>query len=83
MDLKSVSQRLTQEGRAVLEAARAARLEAEAANADVDAMIDEVQHIRLGHQRMVFSIAGFDDDERSFIRDAAALSAHLAQKSAA
>jgi hypothetical protein len=39
------------------------RTEAEAANADVEAMIDEVQHIRLGRQRMVFSIAGFDQGE--------------------
>jgi hypothetical protein len=64
MDTKSVSQRLTQECRNVLEAARAARLEAEAANADVEAMIHEVQHIRLGHQRLLFSISGFDDDDR-------------------
>src|SRR6185503_3587296 len=38
--------------------ARQARLEAEAANADVEEMLWEIQHIRLGHQRMVFSIEG-------------------------
>jgi hypothetical protein len=45
-----------------LDRARQARLEAEAANADVEAMLWEVQHIRLGHQRIVFSIAGFEQD---------------------
>jgi hypothetical protein len=38
--------------------ARQARLEAEAANADVEEMLWEIQHIRLGHQRMVFSVEG-------------------------
>jgi hypothetical protein len=42
--------------------ARQARLEAEAANADVEEMLWEIQHIRLGHQRIVFSIAGFEQD---------------------
>ena len=41
-----------------LERARQARLEAEAANADVEEMLWEIQHIRLGHQRIVFSIDG-------------------------
>ena len=40
--------------------ARMARLEAEAANSDLEELIWEVQHIRLGRQRIVFSIAGFD-----------------------
>ena len=38
--------------------ARQARLKAEAANADHEEMLWEIQHIRLGHQRMVFSIEG-------------------------
>jgi hypothetical protein len=46
----------------VLAEARAARAGAEAANADVEAMIWEVQHVRLGHQRMVFSIDGLEED---------------------
>lgn len=45
-----------------LDRARQARLEAEAANADVEEMLWEVQHVRLGHQRIVFSIAGFEQD---------------------
>ena len=45
-----------------LDRARQARLEAEAANADVEEMLWEVQRIRLGHQRIVFSIAGFEQD---------------------
>ena len=46
-----------------LERARQARLEAEAANADVEEMLWEIQHIRLGHQRIVFSIDGlFEQD---------------------
>ncbi len=45
-----------------LHQARQARLDAEAASADVEEMIWEVQHIRLGRQRMVFSIAGFEQD---------------------
>ncbi len=45
-----------------LDFARQARLEAEAANLEVEEMIWEVQHVRLGHQRMVFSIAGFEQE---------------------
>ena len=36
-----------------LERARQARLEAEAANADVEEMLWEIQHIRCGQQRSV------------------------------
>jgi len=43
--------------------ARQARLEAEAANADVEEMLWEIQHIRLGHQRIVFSIDGLLDEQ--------------------
>lgn len=46
-----------------LQQARKARLEAEAANCDVEELIWELQHVRLGHQRMVFSIAGFEQDQ--------------------
>jgi hypothetical protein len=46
-----------------LDRARQARRDAEAANADVEAMLWEMQHIRLGHQRIVFSIDGLLDDE--------------------
>jgi hypothetical protein len=42
--------------------ARQARLDAEAANSDVEELIWEIQHVRLGHQRIVFSIAGFDQE---------------------
>jgi hypothetical protein len=45
-----------------LELARAARREAEAALTDVDDMIREIQDFRPGPQRLVFSIAGFDED---------------------
>jgi len=45
-----------------LQLARQARLEAEAANADVEELIWEIQHIQLGRQRMVFSIAGFEQE---------------------
>lgn len=45
-----------------LDRARQARLEAEAANADVEEMLWEMQHIRIGHQRIVFSIAGVEQD---------------------
>jgi hypothetical protein len=41
-----------------LDCARQARRDAEAANADVEEMLWEIQHIRLGHQRIVFSIEG-------------------------
>ena len=43
-----------------LQQARQARLEAQAANSDVEELIWQVQHVQLGRQRIVFSIAGFD-----------------------
>ena len=45
-----------------LHQARMARLEAEAANSDVEELIWELQHVQLGRQRVVFSIAGFEQD---------------------
>jgi hypothetical protein len=45
-----------------LQQARLARMEAQAASDEVEELIWEVQHIRLGRQRMVFSIAGFEQD---------------------
>lgn len=45
-----------------LNLARQARLEAEAANCDVEELIWEIQHVRLGRQRVVFSISGFEQD---------------------
>ena len=42
--------------------ARLARLEAEAAGAEVEELIWQVQHVQLGRQRLVFSIEGFDTD---------------------
>ena len=42
--------------------ARRAREEAEAANHDVEELIWELQHVRLGRQRVVFSIAGFEQE---------------------
>ncbi len=45
-----------------LNQARLARLEAQAASDEVEELIWDVQHIRLGRQRMVFSIAGFEQD---------------------
>lgn len=42
--------------------ARRARLEAEAANHDVEELIWELQHVQLGRQRVVFSIAGFEQE---------------------
>ena len=45
-----------------LHQARMARLEAEAANSDVEELIWELQHVQLGRQRIVFSIAGFEQD---------------------
>lgn len=45
-----------------LHQARMARLDAEAANYDVEELIWELQHVQLGRQRIVFSIAGFDQD---------------------
>ncbi|MFN3658487.1 MAG: hypothetical protein ACK4UO_14645 [Pseudolabrys sp.] len=46
-----------------LNLARQARLAVEEATCDVEEMIWEIQHIRLGHQRIVFSIAGLEQDE--------------------
>ncbi len=45
-----------------LQQARLARLEAEAAGAEVAELIWQVQHVQLGRQRLVFSIEGFDVD---------------------
>jgi hypothetical protein len=45
-----------------LHQARLARLAAQAASDEVEELIWEVQHIRLGRQRVVFSIAGFEQD---------------------
>ncbi len=45
-----------------LHQARMARLEVEAANSDVEELIWELQHVQLGRQRVVFSIAGFEQD---------------------
>ncbi len=47
-----------------LRQARLARLEAEAAGAEVEVeeLIWQVQHVQLGRQRLVFSIEGFDID---------------------
>jgi hypothetical protein len=45
-----------------LDRARQARRDAEAANTDVEEMLWEMRHIRLGHQHLVFSIAGFEQD---------------------
>jgi hypothetical protein len=42
--------------------ARRAREEAEAANHDVEELIWELQHVQLGRQRVVFSIAGFEQE---------------------
>ena len=54
LDRKSMENELHQ--------ARLARMDAEAASADVEELIWEVQHIRLGRQRMVFAIAGFEQE---------------------
>jgi hypothetical protein len=43
-----------------LQEAKLARLEAEAANTDLEELIWEVQHVK--RQRIVFSIAGFDQE---------------------
>ena len=48
-----------------LEQAKLARREAEAANADVEDLIWELQHVQLGRQRLVFSIAGMDQEPAS------------------
>lgn len=45
-----------------LKLARDARLDVEAANADVEELIWELQHVQLGRQRIIFSIAGFEQD---------------------
>ncbi|MBI3703971.1 MAG: hypothetical protein HY244_09020 [Rhizobiales bacterium] len=45
-----------------LQQARQARMEAQAANSEVEELIWQVQHVRLGRQRIVFSIAGFDQE---------------------
>lgn len=45
-----------------LRQARQARLDAEAANSEVEELIWQVQHVQLGRQRIVFSIAGFDQE---------------------
>lgn len=45
-----------------LHQARLARMEAEAANSDLEELIWDVQHVRLGRQRIVFSIAGFEQE---------------------
>ena len=45
-----------------LHQARQARLDAEAANSAVEELIWELQHVQLGRQRMVFSIAGFEQE---------------------
>lgn len=45
-----------------LQAARQARLDAEAANTDVEELIWELQHVQLGRQRIVFSISGFEQE---------------------
>ena len=45
-----------------LQQARLARIEAEAAGAEVEELIWQVQHVQLGRQRLVFSIEGFDAD---------------------
>jgi hypothetical protein len=48
-----------------LQQARLARIEAEAAGAEVEQLIWQVQHVQLGRQRLVFSIEGFDVDRDS------------------
>lgn len=45
-----------------LQEARRARMEAEAANCEVEELIWELQHVQLGRQRIVFSIAGFEQE---------------------
>jgi hypothetical protein len=45
-----------------LQQARLARIEAEAAGAEVEQLIWQVQHVQLGRQRLVFAIEGFDVD---------------------
>jgi hypothetical protein len=43
-----------------LQRARLARMEAQAANSDLEELIWDMQHVRLGRQRIIFSIDGFD-----------------------
>jgi len=45
-----------------LQQARQARMEAEAANSDLEELIWQVQHVQLGRQRIVFSIAGLEQE---------------------
>ena len=45
-----------------LQQARQARIDAQAANSDVEELIWQVQHVQLGRQRIVFSIAGLDQE---------------------
>jgi hypothetical protein len=45
-----------------LHQARLARMEAEAASDEVEELIWEVQHVRLGRQRMVFAVAGCEQE---------------------
>jgi Tfp pilus assembly protein PilV len=45
-----------------LQQARQARIEAQAANSDVEELSWQVQHVQLSRQRVVFSIAGFDQE---------------------
>jgi hypothetical protein len=61
MNAASPARTLSQTLAAEVEFARLARQEAQAACAEVDDLIWQVQHIRLGRQRVVFSIDGFDE----------------------
>jgi hypothetical protein len=45
-----------------LQQARQARIDAQAASSDVEELIWQVQHVQLGRQRIVFSIAGLDQE---------------------
>ncbi len=45
-----------------LRQARLARQDAEAANCEVEELIWELQHVQLGRQRIVFSIAGIEQE---------------------
>lgn len=48
-----------------LQEARRARLDAQAANSAVEELLWELQHVQLGRQRVVFSIAGFEQEAGS------------------
>jgi hypothetical protein len=48
-----------------LNCARQARLAAQAASSDVEAMIDEVQHLDTARPRFAFFIAGIEQDALS------------------